>query len=160
MLADPRKKQAISSPPGMSDENLPQERRVVRIEVGDLRLAVAAETVREVLGSLEVMPVPAGPVGLVGVVPCSGRAVAALDLAALVSGQPGTRARARTVLVETPTATLAIPADRVHQPAPVEAERAAHAVRMPHARVEVDVAGQTMPLFDLGDFVAGLEGAS
>lgn len=141
----------------MFDAAAPLARTVVCIEVGALQLALDAGGVREVVGSSEVMPIPSGPVGLVGVVPWNGRAVAVLELAALVGAEAPSRGRARTLLVETDTATLAIPIDRVHQPAPVDAERAAHAVRMPYARVEVDVAGRTIPLFDVADYVRGLE---
>lgn len=135
-------------------------RHVVRLEVGGIRLAIPAASVREVVGALGVMRVPGGPAGLVGVVPWNGRAIAVLDLVALLEGSPDRELRPRTLVVETDGTTLAIPIDRAHEPSPPEASRPAHAVRMPHARLEVDLAGSTLPLFEPTEFLRSVTSAS
>jgi chemotaxis signal transduction protein len=132
-------------------------RQVVRIDVDDVQIAVDAAVVRDILGALAVTYLPGGPHGLVGVVPWNGRAVAVLDLASLLGSSSAIESRPRTILVETETATIAIPIDRVHEPCRVDAERDAHAARIAHARIEIDVAGTTLPLFDLTEYARSFE---
>ncbi len=131
-------------------------RSILCVEIDEHRLALEESVVREVLAGGEWVLLPSACAGLVGVLPFAGRAVAVLAVESLLGVPSAARVRARTVIVETLGAILALPVDRVHEPRLVDAERPAHAIRMAHARHEIDVDGKTMPLFDVTDFVRSL----
>lgn len=132
---------------------------VLAAALGPRWIAVRASDIREILGRVSVVPLPSGREGLIGVVPWRGRAVAVLDLAATVGDDTG-GARARTLILELGTDTIAVPVDRVREARLAEATRAGHAAKTPFSTVEVELEGEVMPLFEPSLWLATLEGGS
>ncbi|HJL17404.1 MAG TPA: chemotaxis protein CheW [Sandaracinaceae bacterium LLY-WYZ-13_1] len=129
--------------------------------LGGIWFALDASAVREVLGRVSVTSVPGGPVGLMGVIPWRGRAVAVLDVAPMLGGtHPSQEPRNRTVVLESSQQAVALPVDGVREARPIAAPRPAHAVRMPHASLEVEVDERVMALFDLNEWLATLGDAA
>jgi len=117
---------------------------------GDL-CAVPAMAVEEVLGMRRIIAIPSAPAHLPGVVAWRGRAVAVLDLGALLGrGRLAADAPAdRMVIIAVADGALAVPAEAVEAVVAVPAARAARVASHRFASSEVEVGGRVMPLLDL-----------
>jgi chemotaxis signal transduction protein len=131
-------------------------RCVMRVDIDSLSIAIDVASVREIIGEIEVTSIP-GPRGLVGVTPWDGRALAVVDLGALL-GLESLEKRPRTLIVEVRGATLAMPVDRAYEPRETRGAEDAHARRIPFADLEISLDGQGLPLFDVSSLVASFEG--
>jgi chemotaxis signal transduction protein len=134
---------------------------IVPLQLRDVWLALPAQTVQEILGQRPWVVIAGAPSELPGVIAWRGRAIALLDLGALVGGaRPlGTgESRRRTLIVQLDGATLAIPVDGVRevQQIPDDSVRRAQATRQRFADHEVELDGIPLPLIDLDQLVASL----
>lgn len=92
-------------------------RSLLPLSVDGAWLLIEARDVIEILGACPLTRLPGTPTLMPGVTAFRGRAVAVLDVGALLGADPlATRApRARTVVVELGASTVAIPADAVRE---------------------------------------------
>src|SRR6185369_3748695 len=101
-------------------------RVVLVVCVGGAMLALDAHRVVDVLGRVDVTFLGGGPRGLAGVIPWRARAVAVVDLGALVGEASLDAPRARTVIVQVGDDAVAFPVDAVREPREIAATEPAH----------------------------------
>jgi chemotaxis signal transduction protein len=131
------------------------------LQLGKVWLALPAEHVQEILGGRGFVPIPGAPSHLPGVLPWRGRAVAVLDLAALIGVGETLLVRGhrdRNVVVSLASNTVAIPVDIVHEVREVDDDkvRPAHATSQRYSSTEVDIQGFLMPVLDVPAIFAAM----
>jgi chemotaxis signal transduction protein len=131
------------------------------LQLGRIWLALPAGHVQEILGSRTWVSIPGAPVHLPGVIAWRGRAVAVLDLAALVGAGETLaqgKVRERNVVIAMGGNTVAIPVDTVHEVRDVDEERIrpAHATSQKFSSTEVDINGFLMPIVDLSAMMSAV----
>ena len=124
---------------------------VLPVALGTTWLALAADAVQEILGTQRVIAVPGGPLGLTGVVPWRGRAIAVLDLAALLPHATALTddGRARIVIAGAGRDVIALPVDQVREARVADAIGAAHVTSVPRMTREVRLGDETLAVFDV-----------
>jgi chemotaxis signal transduction protein len=133
---------------------------IVPFLVGEAWLALDALRVWEVTGPLPFVPIPGAASRAPGVVLWQGRAVALVDVAAMVLGTsahaPG--ASSRLLITQAGSCTIALPADRVREAQPAVNGRAQSALArgLPCTLGEVELEGRPIPVVDLDALVAAL----
>ncbi len=138
---------------------------VMSFLVSERWAALDAARVWEVLGTQAWVAVPGATPRAPGVLSWRGRAVAVVDLGAVVFGAPslvaGSPAR-RTLIAEAAECSLAIPAEQVREVQEVGDYRleALHQAQLSCVAGEVDLEGHPVPLIDLDAVVELLAGAS
>ena len=130
---------------------------VMPVQLASIWVAVAAVHVQEVIGPRPWVALPGAPPYLPGVIPWRGRAIAVLDLGALLAVAPplaamdaGREASPRTLIAQVDATVFAIPADHVREVHELEGVEANHATQVRLAHGQVEIAGQVMPVVDLG----------
>jgi chemotaxis signal transduction protein len=129
--------------------------------LNEVRLALDARRVIEVIGKAPWVPIPGAPRHLPGVVAWKGRAIAVVDLgvmlgvsAALSPDEPPPR----TVVAQTHAGTLALPVDSVREAEEV-GEYRLEPVEISFERFvsgQVDIHGNSVSVLDLQAIVAAL----
>jgi chemotaxis signal transduction protein len=128
--------------------------------IGSAWFAVDALAVQEVIGGRSWVPLPFAAPRTPGVLSWRGRAVTVLDVGDLFPGAEPLRAgltRARTLVAEAATCTLAIPVDvvrEVHDIGPHQIAPAGHGAH--HCTEEVSLLEGVMPVLDLRSIVEEL----
>lgn len=125
---------------------------VMPVQLASVWIALDAMHVQEVLGRRPWVALPDAPAHVPGVVPWRGRAIAVLDLGALLDVAPALRPgeiRPRLLVVQVDQTAFAIPAQaarEVHAAAGIEEAHATH-VRL--AQGQVTIGGVVMPVVSL-----------
>jgi chemotaxis signal transduction protein len=142
----------------------PNARMLVQIHVDGDSYAIDAALIQEILGKRPWVPIPLSNRATPGVIEWRGRAIALLDVPALGEGRQLTAGelRARTIIVQTGSRTLALPIDRVQEIMEVGEHtiRASHATQHPYASLEVEIDGKPVPILDLPAVIEGLVGGA
>jgi chemotaxis signal transduction protein len=128
------------------------------VQLGGTWIALPAAQIQEVLGPRAWVPLPDAPAHVPGVIPWRGRAIAVLDLGALLGVAPGLRRgeqRQRTVVAQVEDTAFAIPADTAREVSFAEIEPA-HAIQLGLADGQVQVTGVVMPVLDLARAIASV----
>lgn len=130
----------------------------IPLRFGSTWLALAADSVAQILGQLRWMRLPAPPTGFPGVAAWRGRAMSVLDLSLLVAEPPLTpeSPRARAIIAQVHGSYLAIPADEVQEAVPIEKSeiRASHVTNLQHSLGEVSLKERVIPILDLAQAVS------
>lgn len=125
---------------------------VLPVQLGGTWVALDPTHVQEVLGPRRWVALPDAPAHVPGVIPWRGRAIALLDLAALLGMaaplKPGTLP-ARTLVATIEDTTFGIPAERAREVTAVAGLEEAHATQARMAHSQVTVAGLVMPMVSL-----------
>ena len=137
---------------------------VMAFRISGTWLAVDALRVWEVLGPESWIPIPGASASAPGVLGWRGKAVAVVDLGAVVLGvgalQPGETAP-RTLIAEASDCSLAIPAQEVREVQEVGDHRLepVRAARLACVAGEVELEEKPLPVVDLDAVVDALAGA-
>jgi len=126
---------------------------VLPFRLGERWLALDARQVLEVVGAIGWLPIPGAAARAPGVVPWQGKAVALVDLGALLFGRSSLEGAApqRLVIVRGEICALAVPADRVREVQLVGEYRLQAPVTspLPYTLGEVELDGRPVPLVDV-----------
>jgi chemotaxis signal transduction protein len=138
---------------------------VMAFRVSGTWLAVDALRVWEVLGPQPWIAIPGASAAAPGVLGWRGKAVAVVDLGAVVLGAGTLRAgetAERTLIAEAAECSLAIPAQAVREVQEVGDYRLepVHAAQLRCVAGEVELDGKPVPLVDLDAMVDALAGAA
>lgn len=134
---------------------------VMPVQLKEVWIAVLAEHLQEVRGPLAWVALPGAPPHLPGVVPWRGRAIAVLDLAALLGVAapvaPG-EAWPRTLIAQVAATAFAVPAETVREVHAITEIEEAHATQVRLARGQVVIGGVVMPVVDLALALGAVSG--
>jgi chemotaxis signal transduction protein len=125
---------------------------VMPVRLADAWIAIDATHVREVLGTRPWVALPDAPAHVPGVVPWRGRAIAVLDLGALLGVAPALRpgeVPARLLVAQLDEAAFAIPVQAAREVHAVAGVEPAHATHVRLAQGQVTVGGIVMPVVSL-----------
>lgn len=140
-------------------EPMGSKRPFMPVRLEDQWLLVDASSILEVLGAEPWLAVPQANAFLPGVCAWRGRALAVLDLARLL-GLSGSRAeaRARTLILETPSGKLAVPVNEARAVFMLDDDRLrpVEATPLPYMSAELDDGDGLTPVLDLRAMVGAL----
>ncbi len=134
---------------------------VLPVQINDRWIALDAGPIQEVLGQRPWVRIPGAPANLPGVLAWRGRAIAVLDLGAVLGvadpAVPGT-AKPRAVVIQVGGSTFAILVDAAREVYEIARElvRSPHATTHRFARGEIEVLGTPMPIVDLPALLASV----
>lgn len=128
------------------------------IRIASVWLAIDAVKVEEILGWVDVVRLPGSRKSVPGVLAWQNRAIAVVDLATMLDGEPLTSGRRRTVVVTVNDTTFAIPVDEATAVLEVEDDKIQDltTTSCPHANSETWLESQPAPIIELEDLVEGL----
>lgn len=127
-------------------------RAILPLQLDDHWLALPASAILEIRGAQPWVPIPAAPQATPGVLAWSGRAIAVLDLGAVLRVaaplQPG-QTRPRVLIARLQRATCAVLAHAVQEVAETPELRPLHATRLRLCVGEVLLHDRYLPVLDL-----------
>lgn len=125
---------------------------VIPVQLAGVWIALDAAHVHEVLGPRPWVPLPDAPAHVPGVIPWRGRAIAVLDLGALLGVAPALRPGElppRMLVAQVDETAFAIPAQAAREVHTVAGIEEAHASHVRLAQGQVTVGGVVMPVVNL-----------
>jgi chemotaxis signal transduction protein len=125
---------------------------VMPVRLADAWIAIDATHVHEVLGGRPWVALPDAPAHVPGVISWRGRAIAVLDLGALLGVAPALAAGEippRLLVAQLDEAAFAIPVQAAREVHAVPAVEPAHATHVRLAQGQVTIGGVVMPMVSL-----------
>jgi chemotaxis signal transduction protein len=125
---------------------------VMPVQLATEWIALDAEHIQEVLGPRPWVALPDAPAHVPGVIPWRGRAIAVVDLGALLGVAPPLRAgelRPRMLIAQVGDTAFAVPAETAREVHAVSVVEEAHATHVRLAHGQVTVGGVVMPVVSL-----------
>jgi chemotaxis signal transduction protein len=135
------------------------------VQVQSVSVAIDARQVHEIVAPQPTVLLPGARVEVPGVMSYRGRAVGVFDFAALSEGLVPLShgaSRARVLVIQVGTNTLAVPVDQVREVREVQPESLLPP-RLTHQKfsgAEVEIDSVVMPVFDFAAFLASLAGGA
>jgi chemotaxis signal transduction protein len=125
---------------------------VMPVQLASAWIALDAAHVQEVLGPRPWVALPDAPAHVPGVIPWRGRAIAVIDLGALLGVAPALRPGEippRLLIAQIGDTAFAIPAQTAREVHAVAGIEAAHATHVRLAQGQVTIGGIVMPVVSL-----------